>query len=396
MNMTKLHILPAVAAACFLAMIGSCDDRELAELGKTPVPEGMVEVRPVLPGMYSSIPRTVSGGRSVASRTYDPNDKTNARLDTNKLVRLPSGSTVWLIAKTVNDGQAKPVYVKKSYVVYNPDDNEDMSYLVPCTVDDDGKMMSMQGTPLYLKDGSTYDFYAISPARRINQDSLAEGVVGFQVRNGEYFYANDCRYEATTPDSIVVKNDNNEDVQIVKLKPMIHQSAQLKFRIRRGKGVHNLDIQPSGIQISGLQNDAPDAELDGDVKNPYGNPNGLYWHMSQDKDDEPMILQHGGKSGTFNCYDYVLRDSTVYIDVPILPMRSLSKPVIVLFRLKINGVPTTYEMMLNEKDFKAGYSYGYSGSVSIEDGVTVVTWQFVQWETDVILPDPPAEDKYIY
>jgi len=42
-------------------------------------------------------------------------------------------------------------------------------------------------------------------------------------------------------------------------------------------------------------------------------------------------------------------------------------------------------MMLNEKDFKAGYSYGYRGSVSIEDGVSVITWQYVSWEHDVEL-----------
>ena len=246
----------------------------------------------------------------------------------------------------------------------------------------------MEGTPLYLKDGHTYKFYAISPARKLDEDLLTKvQQVGFQVKNGEYFYANDCRYSKTTPDEVTVKSDNTEDVQIIDLKPMINQTAQLKFQIQEGEGVHDLDIQPSGIQISGLQNDSPNEYNDDGTENIYGNPNGLFWHMSQSTTDEPITLQHGGKSGTFNRYDYTIdTDGYVNIDVPVLPMYSISKPVIVVFRLKVNGVPTSYEMMLNEKDFKAGYSYGYRGKVSIDDGVTVVTWQYVSWEVDVELP----------
>lgn len=386
MKIIKLYIYRLAMAMLLLPLLWGCDRQDCPDPDGGTVPEGMVEIRPVLPGMFGSIPRDPASVQSVASRAYDSNNVTDEKL--NKTIRLPQGSTVWLIAESKKDGESTITYVKKSYVVFNPSEGDtNKSYLVPCTVDDDGNMIDMEGTPLYLKDGHTYKFYAISPARKLDENLFNKNQVGFQVKNGEYFYANDCRYSKTTPDEVTVKSDNTEDVQIIDLKPMINQTAQLKFQIQKGEGVHDLDIQPAGIQISGLQNDSPDEYNDDGTKNIYGNPNGLFWHMSQSTTDEPITLQHGGKSGTFNRYDYTIdTDGYVNIDVPVLPMYSISKPVIVVFRLKVNGVPTSYEMMLNEKDFKAGYSYGYRGKVSIDAGVTVVTWQYVSWETDVELP----------
>jgi len=367
------------AAMAFLSLLCACetqDTPDTPEPGGTDVPEGMVEIRPVLPGMYGALPRVVPAGQSVASRTYPSNEQTDKDLSTNKLLRLPKGATVWLIAENATAGQ-EVTYETKSYVVYNPDDDENMSYLVPCTVDTDGKMLSVEGVPLYLKDGNSYKFYAISPARKLDEAMFKSGTVGFRVKNGEQFYANDCRYASTEPEKIDVHSDNSESVQVIKLKPMVNQTAELKFQIKKGIGVHQLGIQPSGIEISGLQNDEPtDA-----------NPVGLIWHMSKSRADEPITLQHGDKYGIYNDYDYTIdSEGRVNIEVPVLPMYSISKPVIVVFRLKVNGVPTSYEMMLNEKDFKAGYSYGYRGEVSISEGVSVITWQYVSWEHDVPFP----------
>jgi len=355
----------------FLPLLGSCDSQDAPELNSTDVPEGMVEVRPVLPGMYKALPRVVPGARQAESRAYDTNKDTDDKLEDNELLHLPKGSTVWLIAESATEGQTTATYEKKSYVVYNSADDK-KSYLLPCTVDDNGKALSMEGTPLYLKDGESYKFYVISPARKLDDTLFGQGTIGFQVKNGEYFYANDCRYANTESQTITVKSDNSESVQVIELNPMINQTAELKFQIKKGVGVHDLNIQPSGIQISGLQNDGTD---------------GLPWHMSKSRTDEPLDLKHGGKTGTYHSYDYTIdADETVNIEVPVLPMYSISNPVIVMFRLKVNGVPTSYEMMLNEKDFKAGYSYGYRGEVSIEAGVSVITWQYVSWEHVVEFP----------
>jgi len=375
------YILLMALSTGILPCLLSCETLDQPERGETNVPEGMVEIRPVLPRMFSPIPRDASEAGKVATRTYDTQDETDGKLDTNKLMLLPEGSTVWLIAESdPGTGVATPTFVKKSYVVYNPNDDGTMSYLVPCTVDINGEMISSEGEPLYLNDGEKYLFYAISPARELDAEKFKEGKIGFKVKNGEYFYANDSRYSNTRPIPIEVKSDNSEAIQQVTLSPLINQTAQLKFQIIKGKGVHNLGIQPSGIQISGLQNDSPEG-VD------YGDKNGLQWFMSLTPDQEPIRLLHSDKEGIFNRYNYTIdSEGRVNIDVPVLPMWSISKPIIVIFHLKINGVPTSYEMMLNEKDFKAGYSYGYRGEVSIEKGVDVITWQYISWEEEVMFP----------
>jgi len=380
MNIMRYYILWIAAAIAMLPALCSCDPQDTPEPEGTDVPEGMVEIRPVLEGMYTSLPRTVPVGQQAATRAYPHDTETDKALITNKLLRLPKGSTVWLIAEKATPGQTSVTYEKKSYVVYNPDDDIDMSYLVPCTVNDEGEVLSMEGAPLYLKSGESYKFYAISPARKLDDASFENGTIGFYVKNGQQFYANDCRYSSTTPETIEVIDDNRESVKVIKLKPMINQTAELKFQISKGVGVHDLNIQPSGIQISGLQYDGVTDT----------NPNGLFWHMSKAAGDQPIALQHGGKEGMYNSYDYTIdSDELVQISVPVLPMYAISNPVIVVFRLKVNGVPTSFEMMLNEKDFKAGYSYGYRGEVAISEGVTIISWQFVSWEYDVPFPFSP-------
>jgi len=371
--MTALAVLPWLC---------SCETQDALNPGGSAVPEGMVEIRPVLPGMHSALPRVVPGPKSASTRAdgypYPDNETTENALINNPTKRLPKGSTVWLIAKSpAAAGQTAPTFDMRSYVVYHPEDDEKMSYLVPCTVNDEGEMQSMEGAPFYLKDGQSYDFYAISPARKLDETLLAKGKIGFPVKNGQYFYANDCRYAATESKTITVQGNNEEGVQVIPLNPMINQTAELKFQIDKDEYIHDLNIQPSGIQISGLQNDNPT----------QARPDGVVWRMALERTDEPIDLLHGDKTGSLNSYDYTIdSDGRVNISVPILPMYSISTPVIVVFRLKVNGVPTSYEMMLNEKDFKAGYSYGYRGKVSIEEGITVITWQYVSWEHDVPFP----------
>jgi len=368
-NAYKMAAFAVLAALMPVAI--SCNGDDMPDIAVSSVPEGMVEVRPVLPGMFSSIPRDPAGNADAATRVYDSNIITESKL--TKELRLPEGSTVWLIA----ENEATSTYVKKSYVVYNPEDEAERSYLVPCEVDTAGNVTSTESTPLYLKDGETYNFSAISPARAINENEFkTSGKVTFRVRNGEYFYANDCRYAKTSPGVVKVQNVTTEAVTEVVLKPMINQTAELKFLIKSGDGVHNLDIQPSGIEVSGLQNDDQTV---------------VTWHMSRQSGDEPIDLKHSDKDGIYHQYNYVLSKDEegkdiVSIEVPVLPMYCLSKPVTVLFRLKVNGVPSTYEMMLNEKDFKAGYSYGYRGKVSISEGVSVMTWQYVSWEDEIFFP----------
>ena len=54
-----------------------------------------------------------------------------------------------------------------------------------------------------------------------------------------------------------------------------------------------------------------------------------------------------------------------------------------LFNLSVNGIPTQYEMMLNQKVFKAAYTYHYVGTVKMENGVSTITWQYVSWNEEL-------------
>jgi len=371
-----------IAAIFAILLPLSCGKQEFPADGGQTVPEGMVEVRPALPGRFSSVPRKASEAGRALTKVYDDNDKTNEKL--GKTIPLPEGSTVWLLAKNEADNS----FIKNSYVVYNAKDtdgtdNKERSYLVPCDVDENGTVINQKGSPLYLKEGSEYKFYALSPARKLDEAKLKKGIIGFKVKNGEYLLAHDCRYKSTTPERITIaRSDAAEAVQEIKLQPMINQTAELKFRIMKGHGVYDLDIQPSGIEISGLQYDSLSVT-----------PPGISWHMSLGKDDEPITLKHGEKFGVFKSYDYTISpQEDVNIEAAVLPMYSIPKPIIILFHLKINGVPSSFEMMLNEKDFKAGYSYGYRGTVSIKDGVEVITWQYISWEIGIDFPEfDPAE-----
>lgn len=394
MKTVNIHGLCVSAFAALLALLlGACDKQEVPADNGYVVPEGMVEVRPVLGGVFSSLPRSASDSRSDATRVYPSNAETEGLLENCPQTRLPESTTVWLIARneetTTTDGvtTTKVSYEKRSFVVYNSGDDPTMSYLVPCTVDNEGKVSSMEGSPLFLRDGKTYTFYAISPARELRDDWLKEGKVGFSVANGQAFYANDCRYEPTTPQPIAVENRHHpEAVCVVPLAPMMNQTALLRFRIRKGSNVHDLDIQPAGIQISGLQEDDYGGK-DFKDEEPYGDETGLFWRMAMEKTDEPFVMKRKENTDSYRAYDYTRDGEDVCIDVPVLPLRGLSEPIIIVLRLKVNGVPTAYQMMLNEKEFKAGYVYGYRGTVNAEGEVTVISWQFVSWEEEIVFPD---------
>ncbi len=366
--MKLVNISLICAAALTMPSLTSCENQDGPS--SEPVDDGMVEVRPVISDVFSSIPRDAADLHRGESRTYDKHEDTNEKLKSSR--RLPKGSTVWLIAESADDPTK---LVKRSYAVYNSSGEAGRSYLVPCTVDDKGEAIDLASKPMYLKNGKTYKFYAVSPARKLDEEKFAQGKVAFKVKNGEFIYANDCRYAKTTPKTITVAGSAQEAVCEVELSPMMNQTAELKFKIEADASVHDLGIQPSGIDISGLQHDDPD---------------GVDWHMSQfggENPDEPMTLTYGYRGGVYHQYDYTIaEDGSVNIDVGILPMWNISRSIIIVFRLKVNGVPSSFEMMLNEKDFKAGYSYGYKGTISIESGVDVITWQYVTWETDVELP----------
>lgn len=173
------------------------------------------------------------------------------------------------------------------------------------------------------------------------------------------------------------------------MNELINQTAQLEFTIVPEEGnayIHSISVLPQGIEISGVQ-DRYSASAD----------NSVQWNWST---GEPLHAYTGDNNTSFlirkdtqfeDAFIEERADGSLYIKCPILPTNAFSTSIIVVFNLQINGSPTQYEMMLNQKIYQAAYTYHYKGKVSIQDGVSVITWQYVNWSKDVpIIPQPES------
>lgn len=369
-----------LCTACLL--VATCTEQEIPDEGQ--VPEGMVEVRPSLSGMLTaaSVGSKSSPVAWAATRMTDEEFKQRPEykglLDGKPITRLDNGATLWLLIEGQTNEKEKYRSLK-SYVVKGYDDYQS---LYPCTVDAAGSVLSEEVAPLYLPYG-TYTFRALSPARAF-LDEHGEPVAAtevpekfrMRVANGDYLIANDERYSQTRLYEQTIE-ETGQKVQVVKLNPLINQTARLKFSISldpEDPYLHSCDVAPTGVEISGLQQ-------------VYGNEEGReLWNWSPALADT-LVAYPGMKEEQL-----VIRDDhpgvskqkdRLVIETAVLPTDATSTSIIVLFNLIVNGMPTQYEMMLNQKVLRAGFSYHYKGVLSIVDGITAIAWQNVAWETDV-------------
>ena len=331
---------------CMLLGWTACDNDAAAD--KVPG-DGLVQIQPVLSGSL------VADGFSTTTRAPE-------YLPDHVIVPLPEGTTLWIIAEKLDE--ADKVTSKTAYVVKEVSEGTGVTSLYPCEVDADGKVVSVDGTPMFISEG-TYKFWVISPARNLGDDNT------LSVKNGEELLATDDRYVETAPTTITVSanwTDEDSRIEVIKLNPLFNQTAQLKFTITsEAKWIHSLELLAAGVEYSGLQEE---------MKKNWSLTN----HLQTD---------FGMKNGTYReteCVTGKNSDGTHYLEVttPILPVNAIATPVVVLFNVLINGVPSPFSIMLTEKDFKAGYSYHYKGQVKLQDGVAVIVWQFVEWGTDVV------------
>ena len=347
-------------------------------------PEGMVEIRLELPGMYNPAPGPSTATSKTESKAYY-----DSRTYQDSVPRpLPEGSTLWLIyeLQTYNSpwGDQYDQYGEaqyKSYVVLNS--AEGMRSLYPCAVDENGvpDMGSVEPS-LFLEPG-TYRFRAVSPARAWNDETA----LGLQVDNGEQLLASDFRYTQTQPlvDEI---NLAGSGIQVITLNPLVNQTARIQFTLRPDVSIHQLDMMPAGIELSGLQDIVNEAE---------GNYN--WSSVGLDGMGDTIRAYAGNKRSRTVLHDYVraeedsvmivnnqrltLPQGSLITSTGILPTDASSNSLIVMFNLQVNGIPTQYSMHVNRKVFRAGRSYHYVGDVSIENGITVFSWQSISWTEDV-------------
>lgn len=332
----------------------------------------MVEVRPLVPGMLTA---SSSSGRAGDTRSFTPDGST---LEGKDILPLEEGTTMWLLVygTTVNNETYKTM---KSYVIKGIGN---MQTLHPCAVDKDGNVISERVAPLYIPYGS-FTFKGLSPARafldadgKIITDLTKAEPYRLLIKNGENLISSDERYVQTNSDPQEVVEEKGR-VQIIELKPLINQTAQLKFTLyadTEDKYIHRIRIMPTGVEISGLQDHYAKSERK--------------WNWSPAITDT-LEAYPGNKSERLVIYGNDSKriihksDKEVEISAAVLPTDAISTSVIVLFNLEVNGVPTQYEMMLNQKILRAAYSYHYRGKVTITNGIVAIEWQHIEWDTDI-------------
>ena len=297
---------------------------------------------------------------------------------------LPDGTTLWIFAEDVTtDGSELDQVEPKAYVVRDMSDGSQQ--LRPCEVDEKGNLVSETTTPFFLTIGHEYKFRAVSPARKFvkgAQDEDGNDVYALHVDNKEYVLATDDRYEETAAETITIE-EQGEDVQIVEMNPIVNQTAQLEFTIVADKDnpdIHSITVLPQGIEIAGVQNQY---SRDG---------GGVAWNWSTGEplvaylgdDNAKVLVRKDSQYGDALIQEHA--DGSLYIRCPILPTDAYSSSLIVMFNLQVNGSPTQFEMTLNRKVFAC--TYHYKGTVTVENGISVITWQYVNWSNEIpIIPN---------
>lgn len=331
-------------------MLVSCTDGLHEQDVQEEIPEGCVRVNFTLSGSYG-------GPLSDLSRS-NPLDKYSP-------VKIPDGTTLWIAV--YKESPTEPQQVKSFVVKGNT--------LYPCKVDDDGNVTDENDVPLYLESG-TYTFRAIGPARKLTDDKR------LYIENGQYVIANDERdrfnkgLASTTKGTKGVEAilDNTVDPVVeVQLNPLINQTAKLKFTIKAGDNVYKLGVQTTGVEIDGLQDNYSNLN---DVKSP--------WNWTLGTVTDTLIAYRGNKNTKLTLTEPVeITNKKVVYETSILPTDAYSTPLIILFSMRVNGVPSQFQMMLSRKLFLTGYSYHYMGTINLKDGIAAMEWMNVGWETDV-------------
>ena len=365
----KLAILISVAC-CFMA--ACTKEQAVVEQEAYDVPEGMRAVQFTLPGVIGAPLKETSRAESRMGNEPGGNLDYNTLADPDKTpVNLPDGTTLWIKAEEIDSKES----VVNSYVVrYISGTDERQQMLYPCTVDSAGNVVEESSVPMFLKVNTRYRFHAVSPARAFVKGSN----FGLYVNNKEYVIATDIRYDQTRPKEIQI-TEGKGTVQIVEMNKLINQTAQLEFTIYaadNNPNIYSLDVMPQGVEISGVQNlYSSGASAGGE---PWNWLMGDTLKVSVGQYDEKVEIRK-----TNDTDDSFIRkndDGSLYVKCPILPTDVFSTPIVVLFNLEVNGIPTQYELMLREKIFRSGYTYHYKGKLDIQNGVTVMTWQYVSWD----------------
>lgn len=157
-----------VAVWCGISLAWTACDNNAA-VDKVPG-DGLVQIQPVLSGSL------VADGFATGTRANLPTGR--------KIVPLPEGSTLRIIAEKLDETGQVTSYSSAAYVVKEVSEGTGVTSLYPCEVDADGNVESIDGTPMFISEGN-YIFWAVSPARELGEGNT------LSVKNGEELLATD-------------------------------------------------------------------------------------------------------------------------------------------------------------------------------------------------------------
>lgn len=410
---------------CIALMLGSCSNEPSSDLtlgndDDHSNDSDYIAVTLGAPGNYGAPLSDLNSSRS--NENYDDD------LEGHSPTTLEEGSTLWIYYAQIEveknadgtvkrDGNgdftitnnAETNYKLRSFVVKKSEKFDDRPVLYSCDVDEEGTVLYLSSHPIYLDRHGVYIFRCMGPARKLTSSN------GLYINNGDYVYSTDDRYEKTSYTVVDVEKEieevENKTAQgfdpteiVIDLHPMIYQVAQLKFTLTSEEitvkdkdgnpelnengeqvvyyPVHSLEVTNSGVVITGLQ-DHYDKETQGSET--------WNWTLT----DNYIKTYPGDVYTYYTLYTpKTLSDHEVVFETAILPVDAVANPIIVEFYLRINGVPTQLQMMLNRKMFLHAYSYHYKGTIKLTNGITVLEWQEVtgsQEEEIFIQPTNPDD-----
>ena len=210
-------------------------------------------------------------------------------------------------------------------------------------------------TPLFLDPG-TYTFSAISPAKASYKDGTC------MIKNGEYVIATNNAWTQT--ESTTCQISGNEGV--ILLNPLMQVTSRMKFLIKGTDKISDLSIMQAGVEIDGIQIDPT-----------TGNNYTVGDNMPSKLGDKYNRIYVPAKS-FITTSEGILQGET-----GILPTDCRSTPVVVIMNVLVNDVPTQFTYSIVGKQFLPGYSYNYTVTLDIKDGITVANWQESSWTADI-------------
>lgn len=328
-TMFKTILLLGMAIAFFSA----CQQEEICD---TPN-EGKIAIIPELAGMYATSPGNWSSTRAANHPDLD------------KIINLPEGATLRLIAKKGRTTTTKDYVVRTS--------GGGSQSLYPCIVDDNGKITNEDKTPLYLSEGE-YTFSAVSPAH------MYKDKAGMTVNNGDTVVATNNHWTQT--EATKIKIATNDKSKVIPLNPLMPLTARMTFTLKgdENSGVSSIAVMQDGIEIDRVRQNAVTLNNVGDSIAAVIAENYNRVHI---KENDITIQEDGSLRG----------------EICLLPIDNRPTPMFVILNVMVNGVPTQFTFSIVNKVLYAGYSYDYVVNIKIKDNITVANWQETSWSTTV-------------